>query len=81
MNTCKGCGAPSGEDTPQPGPSHCGQCPPTPCDDCGGVNVWSTGDLCACWTDVTALAPADLKALFADDCGVLGLSVDVEVTP
>lgn len=74
MSACRNCGTPSHPEDPIP--QHCPSCPPTRCDDCGGMSVWATGDLCSCWTSVEDLNLADLKALFADDCDGPGLSVD-----
>jgi hypothetical protein len=65
-NRCDGCGTKFPDDTPTT--ANCRNCPPTPCEDCGGVNVWETGDLCSCWISLDALPLADVKAVFASDC-------------
>lgn len=75
MTTCNGCGSDDGIGTSAC--SHCPDCPPTPCDECGGLNDWAARTYCACWVDVADLAPADLKALLADDCDGPGLSLEV----
>lgn len=74
MNLCKHCGNDVGDHNP-PGPQHCNECPPWKCETCGEMS--SNDDLCSCWIDLTNLALADVKALFAecDD----ELSVDVEL--
>lgn len=66
MNACEGCGTPSAPEDPTP--AHCPSCPPEPCDECGGVNVWSTGEMCACWVSLEGMSLADIKAVFADEC-------------
>ena len=43
----------------------CNQCAPRPCDTCGGTE--HPDDLCGCWTDLTAVPTADVKAMFAAD--------------
>lgn len=66
MNACEGCGTPCAPEDPTP--AHCPSCPPEPCDECGGVNVWSTGEMCACWVSLEGMSLADIKAVFADEC-------------
>lgn len=68
MRACRGCGAPSGPDTPVP--DHCDQCPPWICDACGQFD--SSAAPCPCWTPLDGMALADIKGLFAAS----GLSVD-----
>ena len=77
-NPCLNCGSNAGVDSP-PSPAHCGACGDWACDDCGGVNNLATGVSCPCWLPLEGMALADIKALFADDCDGLGLSIDVEV--
>ena len=66
---CAGCGAvkhgPTGDPTDVFPSQRCSQCPPWPCEDCG--EMCSATALCSCWTDLTAMAHADVKALFAED--------------
>jgi hypothetical protein len=65
--TCRGCGATKPEPTGTPTdffPSeHCGDCPPWRCEDCGEMD--SAAKPCGCWTDLTTMPLADIKALFA----------------
>ena len=75
MNPCLNCGNDVGDENP-PNPQHCGNCPPTRCEDCGGICDWQSGALCSCWTSTEDLSLADLKALFADDCEGPGLSIE-----
>ncbi len=74
MTVCTGCGhddrVPAAHQPPTT--AHCGNCPPSTCEYCGGVNTWSTGDLCGCWTSLAGLPLADIKGLLAE----VGLSVD-----
>ena len=67
--TCTGCGATKPARTGAPTdlyPSeHCGQCPPWQCADCG--ETCSAADMCSCWTRVSDLSTADMRALFARD--------------
>lgn len=65
MNACEGCGAVFPDEDPTP--SHCRNCPPTRCEDCGGICDWHSGALCSCWTDLTTMPLADVKAMFAAD--------------
>lgn len=52
---------------------HCGDCPPWRCEDCG--ETCSAKALCSCWTDLTTMAHADVKALFARD-GMFNVAPD-----
>jgi len=78
MTACEGCLTDVGG-LGAPEPSHCPSCPPEKCSTCGGANHWASGHYCQCWLDMTGIAPADLKGLFAaegpDDNG---LSVEVQ---
>jgi hypothetical protein len=85
---CKGCGrtksAPAGDDADGWGdPSdvfpaeHCGECPPWRCGGCGEMD--SSAKHCGCWTDLTTMAPADIKALFAAD-GLFNVESDGRLT-
>lgn len=83
MNPCKNCGSDVGDENP-PNPQHCGNCPPTRCDDCGEMCEWHQGGrLCSCWTSLEGMTLADMKAVFADDCDCdePALSIDPVVTP
>ena len=75
--SCKGCGATKAGPTGTPSdifPSeHCGDCPPWRCDDCGEMD--SAANPCSCWICLTAMAPADAKALFAAD-GTFNVGAD-----
>jgi hypothetical protein len=75
VNPCLNCGNDVGDENP-PNPQHCRNCPPTRCEDCGGICDWQSGALCSCWTSTEDLSLADLKALFADDCEGPGLSIE-----
>jgi hypothetical protein len=68
---CRGCGTPAGRGVPTP--DHCSDCPPWTCDGCGQPDSFAAP--CSCWVDLTGMARADIKALFAatDDA----LSVDI----
>lgn len=72
---CRGCGRTKTEPTGDPAdffPSeHCGDCPPWRCEDCG--QMCSAAQKCPCWTDITTMAHADIKALLATD-GMFSLS-------
>jgi hypothetical protein len=67
--TCKGCGAtkqePTGDPTDHFPAEHCGDCPPWRCGDCGETCAASAP--CSCWTSLSDLAFADVKAVFAAD--------------
>ena len=43
----------------------CGDCPPWHCGDCGEMSSYA--NKCSCWIDLTTMARADVKALFAAD--------------
>lgn len=79
MNPCLNCGNDVGDENP-PNPQHCRNCPPTRCEDCGGICDWQSGALCSCWTSTEDLSLADLKALFAEaedcDCHDEAFSLD-----
>jgi len=79
--TCLGCGATMPEPNGTPNdisPSgHCGQCPPWRCDTCGEMS--SAADLCSCWIRLDQMAPADIKALFAED-GTFNVGTDGRLT-
>ena len=66
---CEGCGDTKNSLTGDPTdlfPSeHCGNCPPWKCPDCGEMD--SAAKKCSCWIDLTTMAHADVKALFAED--------------
>lgn len=66
---CKGCGATKDRLTGDPSDvfalEHCGECPPWRCNGCGGMD--SAAKHCGCWIDITQMAHADVKALFAAD--------------
>ncbi len=66
---CTGCGrtktAPTGTLTDLFPSEQCGDCPPRRCPDCGEMD--SAAKHCSCWTDLTAMSHADVKALFAED--------------
>lgn len=68
--TCTGCGAPADPTCPQP--QSCDQCPPSTCDECGGVNHIATDRMCSCWISLEGLPFADVKGLLASG----GLSVE-----
>jgi len=74
---CLGCGAAA--DSAGPQPSACGECPPSTCEECGGVNHIATSRMCSCWVSVEDLAPADIKAIFAAD-GTFNVGIDGELT-
>lgn len=83
---CTGCGATATaleyEDDGGPpnhlAPSeHCGECPPWRCEDCG--EMCSAADLCSCWIRLDQMAPADVKALFAED-GMFNVEADGRLT-
>jgi hypothetical protein len=48
----------------RPASDVCGHCPPRPCPTCGMLEH-PTLPRCDCWVDLSTLAPADAKALFA----------------
>lgn len=77
MTACLGCGSPSAEGDPTP--SHCPRCPAEQCEDCGGWNVWLTGDMCSCWISVEDMPLAEQKALFAHD-GTFNVETDGTLT-
>lgn len=54
-----------GDDSPG-GLGYCRDCPPHLCEDCGQMESYN-GPHCACWTDLTVMAPADVKAVLAAD--------------
>lgn len=74
---CKGCGATKDHLTGDPSDvfaaEHCGECPPWRCDGCGEMD--SAANHCSCWIDITTMAPADVKALFAAD-GTFNVETD-----
>lgn len=65
--TCTGCGAtksgPTGDPTDLFPSTHCGDCPPWRCEDCGATT--SSAKPCPCWVQLDGLPLADIKALFA----------------
>ena len=67
--TCEGCGAVkdhlTGDPTDMFPSEHCGDCSPWRCGDCGEMSSYA--NKCRCWTDLTIMARADVKALFAAD--------------
>jgi hypothetical protein len=73
--TCRGCGSPADPEGPQP--ERCGKCPPWTCEDCG--EQCSAADLCSCWIRLDTMAPADIKALFAED-GMFNVGADGRLT-
>lgn len=79
--SCRGCGgtktAMSGDPTDYFPSQHCGACPPWICDGCGKPD--SMVSHCGCWTDLTTMAPADVKALFAED-GSFNVETDGRLT-
>jgi len=79
--TCQGCGdtkpEPDGTPTDFYPSEHCDQCPPWRCGRCGEMS--SAADLCKCWIRIEDLAPADIKALFAED-GTFNISTDGQLT-
>lgn len=79
--TCSGCGRTASELPGNPNdiaPSeHCGECPPWTCEDCGEQS--SAAALCSCWIQLDQLAPADIKALFAED-GTFNVGTDGQLT-
>jgi hypothetical protein len=66
---CLGCGrtktALDGDVTDIIPAQHCADCPPWRCDGCGEMD--SVAEKCSCWIDLTTMAHADVKALFAED--------------
>jgi hypothetical protein len=62
MTACKGCGKVFDLDIMPP--SHCDWCPPWLCEHCGETD--SSANPCSCWTSLEGMAPADVKALFAE---------------
>lgn len=79
--TCRGCGAtkpePDGTPTDTAPSEHCGECPPWTCETCG--EQCSAADLCSCWIRLDQMAPADIKALFAED-GTFNVGPDGQLT-
>jgi hypothetical protein len=67
--SCRGCGAvrtaPCGDPSDLFPSEHCGDCPPWTCEHCGETD--SMAAHCGCWIDLTKMALADVKALFAAD--------------
>lgn len=79
--SCAGCGQTktgmTGDPTDLFPSEHCGGCPPWRCDDCGEMD--SVAQPCSCWIDLTAMAPADVKALFAAD-GTFNVGTDGQLS-
>ncbi len=61
MTACLNCGAPSGDATLTP--THCGDCPPWRCEDCGQMD--SMVAPCPCWISLDGMPLADIKGLLA----------------
>lgn len=65
MSSCTGCGRHDDADTPDS--VQCHLCPPTVCEDCGGINHIATDRMCSCWISLEGIPYADVKAIFAGD--------------
>jgi hypothetical protein len=77
LTNCQNCGSPRGcgesrekHNGEQCGPScisapsHCGECPPWRCEECGEMDA-PPPNHCKCWTTFEGMAPADIRGLFA----------------
>lgn len=78
MSACTGCGT-TVDDLEVPGPFMCSSCPPTTCEDCGGINHPATERMCSCWVSLAEMPLADVKAIFAGD-GTFNVDGDGRVT-
>lgn len=78
MSACTGCGTVT-DDFDGPGCFQCSNCPPTTCEDCGGINHPATDRMCRCWVSIADLPLADIKAIFAAD-GTFNIGADGSVS-